>query len=149
MGKSDEIKRGANVGGGPPPGFRWNVEYLTVAEDQARAFLTGAQVDHVIEQFRSLAGEPHPTHPLTVSVDAVADFHELRVKGGPLGKINGRFFFIVHERTIVVLGAMKKESDGATSPATKRLMSARRKKYLNGDYGVAQIPEREKERKGG
>ena len=126
--------------GGPPPGHEWNVEYLSVAQHEALRFLTTAQYRHMVDQLRSLAREKDPTHPCTVRVENIEDFWELKDKGGPLGKINVRvFFFLVNDdRTIVVLGAFKKENDGLTPPATRVLMRARKRKYLNGEYGAAE-----------
>lgn len=141
--KRQQVRAGVSVGGGPEPGYLWSVEYLTVAKDEANRFLTASQYEHVVDQLRALARERSPTHPHTVSVDAVEDFWELREKGGPLGKINVRVFFIVdpNRKMIVVLGAIKKENEGQTPPATKRLMGLRRRKYLNGDYGDRATPE--------
>ena len=134
------IAIGAKVGGGRRPGYEWAVEYLTVAEDEARRFLNDAQYTHIVHQLQSLARERDPTHPVTVVVAKVEDFHELKDKGGPLGKINVRVFFFVRRETrvIVVLGVIKKEAEGQTPNATKRLMKRRKRKYLRGDYGVAE-----------
>jgi hypothetical protein len=70
-------------------------------------------------------------------VDAVGDFHELRDKGGVLGGINLRIFFLVHKPkgAIVVLGAIKKQNNGQTPLGDKLRMARRMRKYLNGDYG--------------
>ena len=122
------IAVGARVGGGPPPGYEWNVEYLTVAQKETFRFLTPAQYGHVVDQLRALAREEDPTHPTTVTVEDVEDIWELKEKGGPLGKINIRvFFFLVKDdRTIVILGAFKKENDGPTPPATRVSMRVRK-----------------------
>ena len=134
------IAIGAKVGGGRPPGYEWSVEYLSVAEDEARRFLNDAQYTHIVHQLQSLAREEDPTHPVTVAVAKVESFYELKEKGGPLGKINARVFFFVrqHSRAIVVLGAIKKEAEGQTPSATKRLMRRRMRKYSEGDYGLAE-----------
>ena len=130
------VKAGVREGAGPPPGYQWTVAYLTLAEDDAREFLDDGQYAHVVDQIRALAREEDPSHPLTVSVAAVEDFLELREKGGPLGRINVRVFFFLDKsnRTIVVLGAFKKEADGSTPNATKRTMARRKRKYLRGEF---------------
>lgn len=131
------IKTGARVGGGPQPGYKWNVEYLTIAADEA-SFLTETQYEHVVDQIRELARADDPSHPSTVTVSPVDDFLELKEKGGPLGKINLRVFFIVDKREgkkkIVLLGALKKENDGQIPKAKRRTISRRKRKYLKGDY---------------
>ena len=92
---------------------------------------------------RELAREKDPTHSQSLSVDAVEDFHELREKGGVLGKINVRVFFAVDKRktadidhhAIVVLGAVKKESEGKTPEGDRIRIKRRLRKYLAGEYG--------------
>jgi hypothetical protein len=44
-------------------------------------------------QVKELAMEVDPTHPATVTVEAIEDFYELKEKGGILGKKNIRVFF--------------------------------------------------------
>ncbi len=126
---------GLKQGSGPEPGFLWGVEYLTVATAEARSFLDERQYLHVVDQLRALAREEDPTHPATVKVRAVEDCHELKEKGGPLGRINVRVFFHVNKEshTILILGAIKKENDGPTPRATKRLMRIRKRKYMDGE----------------
>src|SRR5262245_30271387 len=90
---SEILKIGVHQGDGPPPGYAWNVLIIDFAFDEAMKFLDEAQYAHLAEQFRELAGQADPTRSLTVSVDAIEDFHELRDKGGVLGKINVRVFY--------------------------------------------------------
>ena len=136
--KEREVKKrmlvGAKVGGGPPPGYVWNVVHLSVARDEALKFLEEHQYEHLVDQFKALAREKDPTHPTTV--DVTSGCWELRDKGGPLGNVNTRVFFLVdkEDRSIVILGAFKKEAEGSTPRATKRLMKTRQRKYLNGEY---------------
>jgi len=116
------VKIGVKEGEGPPPGYTWNVFILTQAFEEANDFLDADQYHHMANQVRDLATHEDPTHSDTVDVRAVEDFHEIRDKGGILGKINARVFFFVHKpsRGIIVLGAIKKENDGPT-PTGDRL----------------------------
>jgi len=132
-----EVKVGVHRGGGPEPGYLWSVKYLTIAENEARRILQHQhQYDHVVDQIRDLARHTDPTHPSTQNVEKFADFFELKEKGGPLGRINLRVFFIVQQeqREIVLLGHYKKEVDGATPRAVVRKISRRARKYYRGDY---------------
>lgn len=131
------LRIGIREGGGSPPGYQWTVVYLSKARDEATRILNKSHYLHMVDQFRALAMEGDPTHPVTASVDAIEDFFELRDKGGPLGRINLRVFFIVEKeaRRMVILGVIKKENEGQTPPATKQVMRTRRRKYLQGDYG--------------
>jgi hypothetical protein len=83
-----------------------------------------------------LAHEIDPSHPQTASVDSVEDFYELRDKGGVLGGMNVRIFFLLDKQksSIVVLGGIKKQNDGPTPLGAKIRMRRRARKYRNGDY---------------
>ena len=76
------------------------------------------QYEHIAMQLKDLATHNDPTHSETLSVRAMTpeDFHELRDKGGVLGKTNVRVFFGIDKsrRAIVVLGCIKKQNDGPT-----------------------------------
>ena len=130
------VKIGVKEGGGPALGYRWNVEVLDRAYDEAMGFLNQDQYDHLAAQVRELARQDDPTHSDTVDVRPIEDDHEVRDKGGILGKINVRVFFFVRKpsRSIVVLGAIKKEEDGATSTADKITMRWRKRQYLGKDH---------------
>ena len=134
MGTRKQVKTGLRVGGGPEPGYLWGVEFLDIARDEAMGFLSEPQYQHLVDQMRSLASEDDPTHPKTVSVDAIEDFHEMREKGGPLGKLNVRVFFLLQKerRMIVVIGAIKKENDGPTPTGDRYRMKRRKRKLLQG-----------------
>lgn len=135
-----QVKVGLNEGGGPPPGYSWSVLYLTIADAEARKILRrDDQYEHVKDQIRDLAAQEDPTHPLTLRVEKIEDFYELKEKGGPLGKTNLRVFFTIdkEKRIIVLLGHYKKEEEGKTPSPVVRTMARRRRKYLNGDYGDA------------
>lgn len=130
------LRIGLNAGDGPPPGYLWHVWFLTLAHDDAK-FLDGTQYAHVVDELRALAGEPDPARPETVSVDAIETYHELRMKGGALGKTNVRVFFTIlrQQRRIVVLGVIKKEADHQTPVWAKTRMSVRLRRLLAGDFG--------------
>jgi hypothetical protein len=135
MGK--QVKVGVDFGGGQPPGYLWAVWVIDLSFEEAIGFLNKSQYQHMSMQFRELARDQDPTHPVSASVDAVEDFYELRDKGGILGNMNVRVFFHLDKQNhvIVVLGAIKKQNDGPTPIGDKRRMARRKRKYLNGDYG--------------
>src|SRR5215469_490289 len=110
------VKVGVLRGGGPPPGYQWNVHILDLAFDETMGFCNGDQYQHLAMQMKELAREEDPTHSQTLSVDAIEDFHELRDKGGILGGMNVRVFFFLDKKiqALVVLGAIKKQNDGPT-----------------------------------
>lgn len=128
---------GVREGGGPPPGFDWSVCYLSIARAEAQAFLSEEQYAHAADLTKALAAEPNPRRPATVSVDQIEQFFELRDKGGVLGKINLRIYFVVEDdaRTILVLGAIKKEAEGQTPEWVKIRIRGRLRKYRAGEYG--------------
>lgn len=136
MGKRP-IKTGVNRGGGGDPPFEWGVFYLAIARAEAEHVLNEAQYHHVADQFKQLATHRDPTHSDVLDLDQVEDFHELRDKGGPLGNLNIRVFFMVdhRNRAIVVLGTIKKEADGATPLGDKVRMRMRKRRYERGEYG--------------
>ncbi|WP_246196279.1 hypothetical protein [Aquisphaera giovannonii] len=105
---------------------------LDRAIDDAREFLSADQYAHLALQFKEMAREEEPTRCETVDIRPIEDYHELRDKGGILGRINVRvFFFVQHPaRSIVVLGAVKKENEGQTPTAVKVLMRYRMRSYL-------------------
>ena len=74
-----------------------------------------------------------PTHPRTVDVRAVDDFYELRDKGGILGKINVRVYFVIRPdiRGIFILAAVKKEAEGQIP----RMIKTRVAKRMNILFG--------------
>lgn len=126
------VKIGVQEGGGPPPGYRWSVEILDQAYDEAMAFLNADQYDHLARQVRELARQDDPTHSLTIDIRPVEDVHELRDKGGILQRLNVRVFYLVHKpsRTIAILGAIKKENNGPTPVGDKIRMRRRKRVYL-------------------
>ena len=127
------LKIGVKEGGGPPPGYQWNVDLLDQAVAEAMSFLTQEQYDHIARQVRELARENDPTRSATVDVRPIEGFYEIRDKGGVLKKINVRVFFCLcrKTRTIAILGAINKKNDGATPQYVKILMEYRTRNYLN------------------
>jgi hypothetical protein len=131
-----QVKVGVTQGGGRPPGYLWGVNILDEAFDEVMKFLSHDQYRHLALQFKELAREPEPSHSRTASVDAIEDFFELRDRGGILGSLNVRVFFLLDKqrRSIVVLGGIKKQNDGATPIGAKIRMRRRARKYRNGEY---------------
>lgn len=126
-----QLKTGVRKGGGRPPGYEWSVKFFDELRQETK-FLTDAQKEYAIEQVRELARDKSPSQSLTLDIRSIEKFHELRDKGGVLGKINLRIYFYIDRssRTIVVLGTDKKEEDGQTSQAIKIRMRSRLRRYL-------------------
>src|SRR5690242_7171609 len=99
MGKKQSIKIGVKRGGGPEPGYQWNVGMMDFVHDEVMSFLTPAQYQHIAMQVKELARENDPTHSVTASVLKIEDFYELRDKGGILGNKNVRIFFGIDKKT--------------------------------------------------
>jgi hypothetical protein len=131
-----QVKVGVTQGGGPPPGYRWGVDILAEGYQEVMKFVNENQYCHLALQFKELAREADPSHPLTADVDAIEDFFELRDKGGILGGLNVRIFFLLDKEKsrIVVLGGIKKQNDGPTPVGAKIRMRRRTRKYRNGEY---------------
>lgn len=134
-----QVKVGLHKGAGLPPGYKWSVYFLTVAESEAKAICgEGAGYSHLVDHVKALASETDPARPQTVDVEKLEDVFELKVKGGPLGKKSVRVFYgIEPERIILIVGCKKKDKEGPLSPGVKKLMAIRRRKYRGGDYGKA------------
>ncbi len=135
-----QVKTGVRKGAGVKPGYQWTIHYLNWARREAMEFLSEPQYQHIVDQIKQLARETDPTHSQTCSIDAIDDYFELRDKGGLLGKINVRVFFGIKkqpEHTIVVLGCIKKENNGATPLGDRIRMQRRWRKYRHGEYEVA------------
>jgi hypothetical protein len=137
-----DLKIGVHKGDGEPE-FKWNVIVLDLAFHDAMQFLDESQYAHVAEQVQELARETDPTHPITQTVSRIEDFFELKDKGGPLGNINVRVFFILDKprAAIVILGAVFKQNNGHTPFGDKKRMNRRMRKYLAGDYGTVEEVE--------
>ena len=134
-----QVKVGVTQGGGPPPGYCWDVDILDEGFHEVMKFLNKDQYAHLALQFKELARESDPSHSQTARVDAIETFFELRDKGGILGGMNVRVFFLLDKEkpSIVVLGGVKKQNDGPTPIGVKVRMRRRARKYRNGDYAEA------------
>jgi hypothetical protein len=110
------VKVGVVIGGGPPPGYQWNGKVLDCAHAESLSLFTEVQRDHLNEQFREACREVEPTTCATLDIRPIGGFYELRDKGGVLGNNNARVFFFLDKaaRTIVVIGAIKKQNNGKT-----------------------------------
>lgn len=106
------------AGGGPPPGYEWDVHMLVYVFDESWKALNEEQFYYLADQVQHLAKHPNPTMSQELSIDKVGDFYELREKGGVLGKLNVRIFFDVVEenRLIRILGLYVKKHDGPLYP---------------------------------
>lgn len=142
------VKVGLKAGGGRPPGYSWGVLILDRAHDEARGFLSDDQYHHMSCQVRELASQDDPTHCTTVDVRPIEDFYEIRDKGGVLGKLNVRVFFLVDKgtRNLVILGAINKQNDGHTPNGDRVRMRVRARRYRGGsnlgsDQSMSDSPE--------
>lgn len=137
MADSKNLKLGVKEGGGAPPGYEWNVLILDRAYEESISFLDACQYRHMAMQVKELATQPDPTRSETVDVKGIETFYEIRDKGGPLGNLNVRVFFGIDKasRSIVVLGAIKKQNNGPTPRGDRVRMRRRWRAYEKGDYG--------------
>jgi hypothetical protein len=134
-----EVKVGVTQGGGPPPGYLWAVDILDECFHEVMKFLNKSQYCHLALQFKELARESDPSHSVTADIDAIESFFELRDKGGILGGMNVRVFFLLDKEkpSIVVLGGIKKQNDGPTPIGARVRMRRRARNYRNGEYSEA------------
>lgn len=132
------IKIGILRGDGPSPGYVWNVLIFDLAFREAMSFLNEDQYQHLAMQFKELASENDPSHSCTTDVRQIEDFLELRDKGGILGKINVRVYFGLehNKKNLIVLGCIKKESEGKTPTGDRIRMQRRWRKYKSGEFTV-------------
>jgi hypothetical protein len=125
-------------GDGPPPGYKFTVLIADLAYREARGFLTFDQYEHAASFVKELAEEDDPTRSATQRIEAIDTYHELKDKGGILGKINLRVFFHVDQSrsALIILGAINKANEGQTPKAVRIRMRRRLRKYLNGEWHV-------------
>lgn len=135
-----ELKVGVWQGAGPPPGYNFTVLIPDIVYQEARGFLTADQYEHAACLVKDLAAHDDPTHSTTQRVEAIGDFHELKDKGGILGKVNLRVFFYADKErsSLLVLGAINKGNEGQTPKSVRIRMSRRLRKYLNGEWRLPQ-----------
>ena len=87
---ADRIHTGVNKGGGVPP-FRWTVQYLRIARDEAMKILDSHHAYmHIADQFKELAYEDDPSRSDIIDTRRIQneEFLEIRDKGGPLEKLH-------------------------------------------------------------
>lgn len=138
MADERKLKVGVRRGGGRPPKYLWNCLYLAIAREETAANLDEAQYHHLVEQFQELARHDDPSRSEVLSVDRIEDFFELRDKGGPLGRINVRVFYLIDKgkRAVVVLGFIKKQAEGKTPLGDIVRMRRRKRRYETGEFGA-------------
>lgn len=143
------LKVGVRENPDADPPSNWGVFYLAIARDEAQHLLDEAQYHHIADQFKQLASERDPTHSQLVDVRPIEDFFELRDKGGPLGRLNIRVFFLMDKanRAMIVLGTIKKEADGPTPLGDKIVMRIRKRRYLSGAFGRPDATSRRRSRR--
>lgn len=126
-----EFKVGVAVGGGPLPGYEWNVWVLNCAFREIQGAFSEVQYWHLVDQMKELARHGDPTHSNTLSIKQVENFYELRDGGGVLGAVNARVFFAVSkdEKTILVLGGIHKQNNGKTPQGDVIRMRRRLRRY--------------------
>ena len=138
-------------GSGPEPGYAWTVIYLSsVWYEYQKNFPEAGQQEYIRMQVRDLARHPDPTLSLTLSIDRVGSFWELRDKGGPLGtKTNMRMYFdfiTVPHPCIRVLGFDDKKNDGQIYGVVKDRIDRRQQKWDEGVYPIPEFPKRRQTR---
>lgn len=126
------FKIAAIIGGGKKPGYQWDVIIMNQARTDSKQFLSEAQYRHLANQVKELARHKEPTRSDSVDIRSIEDFYEIRDKGSILGKINARIFLFCDKetRSIVVLGAMKKENEGSIAPGDKIKMRRRMRLFF-------------------
>lgn len=131
---SKAIHVGVRAGRGPLPGYEWNVLYLSASRDDAMRFLDEVQYAHVSDLFKALASEEDVRRPTTVRVEQVEDFFELKDKGGILGKVNLRVYFIVDDRvrSVLVIAAINKDNEDQMPERAKIKVRSRIRRRVRG-----------------
>lgn len=134
--KNKSVRTGVKKGGGPEPGYEWNVRFLSFLTNESKDLLTEIQFNHLVMQFKELASHKEPLKCQVVSLDRIEDYHELRDKGGVLNNLNVRVFFGIdkEDRAIVILGLITKQNNGPTPKGDRVRMRRRWRKYKTGDY---------------
>lgn len=142
---ASDLKIGVHRGSGPHPGYRWSILLVPGTFGEARRNFNESQYWHLAEQMQELAREASPSQCPTVAVEPIETYYELKDKGGILAGINARVYFYIDPResirALVVLGSDKKQNDGAVLIGVKNRMNLRLRRYLNGEYGQAEINE--------
>ena len=92
------------------------IDSFKVAVKEAKDFLDGPRYEHAVDLVKRLRDFGDSQQCADLDISPIRGFYELSDKGGVLGKINLRiyFSFFATWRTIVVLGAWKKEAERKT-----------------------------------
>lgn len=108
------------------------VRYMEVALHEACRFLTDVQYLQLMDITQELKHFGNPDATSGMSIRKIRNLYELREKGGVFGRINVRVFFGFDSvtRTVWVVGAYKKEEDGATNPVVIETMQERFKRVV-------------------
>lgn len=127
-----------HVGTSNPP-LLWTVKYWPPVIEDA-SFLNSQQYWHVADQISEIARETEPCRCPTAEIEKIGDFWELKDKGGPLGKINLRVFFLVNAalKEIVILGVHKKEDERQLRRSVVVRIERRMRHYFRGIEGKGQ-----------
>jgi hypothetical protein len=131
------LKKGLKAGAPDDDPLLWDVFFLDAAGWEGRKILDDCQYEHVVDAIRSLAREPDPRHPKCEDVEPIDGFYELKLKYGPLGRLNLRVFFQVVDdsKAILIVHAWKKTVQSQTPPHVKRVVSNRLRWFDEGKYG--------------
>jgi len=126
-----QFKVGVHQGGGPEPGYQWTALIDSHSFEEAQDFLSPDQYHHLAMQVKELAMSDNPKSSLTIDVEPIEDFFELRDKGGVLGKINARIYYCVDvkRRRIVSLSTWNKKKEGPTPEHIKVRVRRRMRIY--------------------
>lgn len=137
MKEQSQLNVGVKEGGGPHPGYQWNVFIIDFVFEETISLVGEDGYQHLAMQIKELAFQGDPTHSDTVDVKQIETFYEIRDKGGPFGGANVRCFFGVDNsaRALIPLGTIKKQNNGMTPLGDKVRMRGRWRNYLRGDYG--------------
>lgn len=134
-----KLKVGLKVGGGPPPGYKWNVLFLSLAQKESHSLLAAGEHEHLLQQFKDMATYGEPLRCPHVSIDQIEDYHELKDQGGIFHNRSVRVFFGLDKsdkdnKSIVVLGVYIKKTNSQTPNGTRITMGRRWRKYKAGEY---------------
>lgn len=112
------------------------VVVLGKAAKEGREILSEGQYLHVKDLLRQLVGFAAREFESNLTLASFEEFWELKEKGGILGKINLRVYFMFNQagNEIVVLHTYKKEDEGSPPPDLKIKLRNRWKCYLNGTF---------------
>ncbi|MCX7427687.1 MAG: hypothetical protein NTW96_18920 [Planctomycetia bacterium] len=113
---------------------KWVVVVLEAAKKEGHKILTDLQYDHIVDVLKRLVDFGNPAATGDLDIKPIRSFHELREKGGILGRINLRVYFgvVSEEGELVVAKVYKKEDDGPTPRHVVVLVEDRLETYKEG-----------------